>query len=643
MGVLPPADLATPDAVNVSGLTGSAAAIGAGATAIINQAISAADQARKLEQFEQEKLGKAVARLAGRLSAQANTPPPAGGSPYKYLLHYELADVARFFGRAEQVNSLLPDLTCADSRCRFVVLHGEAGVGKTSLLQAGIAPALVAAQHLPLLVRVSTSPLVTRIKQTLLPDLGPTPVLEKAPLQEFLRQAASFLPEGKQIFVLLDQFEAFFEGSTEASQNFVDELARCLFDSDPQERWLISIRSPWLGHLSAFQPAIPQPFVNTDVLLPLSRSQALAAVVEPARASGLLLEEGLLSELIHDLGPDAIDPSRLQLVCHTLVERLGPGEERLTLASYNQIGRADGILRDYLDNVLSRNIPSADREPAWQLMAAIADRREGPATETGLVTHMKAYGGSEADTRRVLALLETNRLVRLREERYELASDTFLPRIRQWAAERASLEQARAEVRRQVNRVRGSALRGLLGGALGFSLAFMVAYSPQVVNSTLLGYITVLRAPPGAIAGLLLTLFVDVTLASYHGPRRRLRWPVGGIAGAGAFAMAVAFHAFLRLPDLSEWPRLAPAAVEGALWGFVAGAGAVWVMMGRRPLWLTLPAVTVACGFALWLGEWVGDAFQNATPRGLIAAGAIMPLCVLAAALLGRAPQRELQ
>jgi hypothetical protein len=137
---------------------------------------------------------------------------------------------------------------------------------------------------------------------------------------------------------------------------------------------------------------------------------------------------------------------------------------------------------------------------------------------------------------------------------------------------------------------------------------------------------------------------VDVALASYHGPRRWLRWLTGGLAGAFSFALAVWFHAVLRLAEPAE---MLGAVAEGALWGLVTGLGTVWVMNEDHPLWRTaleVLAVIVAAGGVLWLADTglIGNAFGDPPSDALVGlAGVVMPLCVIGAALLSRASAPE--
>jgi MoxR-like ATPase len=59
-------------------------------------------------------------------------------SPYKYLDSYEIHDEPLFFGRDEETEILLADVVVG----RLVLLSAKTGIGKTSLINAGVRPAL---------------------------------------------------------------------------------------------------------------------------------------------------------------------------------------------------------------------------------------------------------------------------------------------------------------------------------------------------------------------------------------------------------------------------------------------------------------------------------------------------------------------
>ena len=617
-------------------ITDSIAAIGRGASVIVNQTPSQADQTRQQKRLEQEELALALARLEESLVRQIDAPATRERNPYKNLLAYDVADADRFYGRQEECSLLLERMTRSDSSGRLAILHSEAGFGKSSMLRAGIIPALVAGGYLPLYIQVTTMPLATTIKQRLLPDLMPMPALRATSLQGFFRQVASTLDEGKRVFVLLDQFERFFDAPESTRQQFVRELARCLNDEYANSRWLISVRSSWLGYLNTFQPQIAHPFANTSVLGPLTRNEACKAIMSPAQLVGLDVEDSLRATLLNDLGDDAIEPAKLQIVCHTLVAGLPAGEKRLTMKQYLDAGRAGGILRNYLDTVLKNNLPAPDRDNAWRVLEAVEELgREGAASER-VASRLQAAGIDREESLRLLVLLEESHLVHQSDEGYRLASDKFSPRIKQWSAERAAFEQARLETIRQMERVRDSALRGLMAGAVAFSLAYLITFAGQIENYNLLGYVTFVRAVPGGLAGLLLILLVDVGLTSYRFRRQVMIWVVGGLAGAASFAVAFWFQARLHGAD-----SLMLATLEGVLWGAVCGLGVVWVVTSRRYLWPKVLTVVTACGLVLWLADSFGHAFKKPDPTILLVlAGAELALCLVTAALLSRGTRK---
>jgi hypothetical protein len=655
-------------AIAVGNVDRSVVAIGAGAQVIytnVERALTEVEIVEQAEAFERKRLAEAVTEYVAGLQGQAEQAQRRGGSgnPFKALLEYDFGDAQLFFGRDAAIGALLERL----ERSPLAVLHADSGMGKTSLLRAGLAPLLLARGHVPLYVRPYDVLIPLAIKRELITQLEQVPNLAAASLRDFLRRATGLLG-GQRLVILLDQFEDVFAvQSAGARADFAAELAECLNDALLPVRWVLSLRGEWFGHLSTFQPQVPQPFANQFLLSALSRDEAVDTITRTMERSTLTIEPELIDRIVDDLGPDAIAPPQLQVVCHALGEglsrsrfrsddSLAPVAQRsgvsrlnqsatkvattsqcLTVDAYVKIGRSEGILRRYLDDTLSRSLRPADRTPAWQALAAVAEQPASSAAESELVAHLKTYGVGEADTRRVLRLLETNRLLRVSGERYRLVSAGLLPRIRQWAAERSARELARGEVVRQIKRIRGSALRGAFGGALGFSLAYLLTTGTQIINPSLLGYTTLYRALPGAAAGLLLIFCVDVALASYHGPRRWMRWPMGGAMGAITFALAVLFHAMLRAEGRSL--ALPLAAAEGAVWGLVAGVGTVWVMSADRTPARTLLAVisvALAGGLALWLADHVtaAEAFGRPPSALLIgAAGAVMPLCVLVTAL----------
>jgi hypothetical protein len=640
----------TPKTITTGDISGSVAAIGDGAQVIVVQALSAAQQAQQDEDYDRQKLALAVAQQAEALHKQARIAPENTQSkhnPYKYLHPHSLPDFPLFFGRDTIIQQLLADLTCQDSLCRLAVLHGDAGIGKSSFIGAGIIPELVANQHFPLYVRMTAEPLPERIKRTLLPTLESTRLLKDIPLRDFLWQVAELLPEEKRLFILLDQFETFFDSPSDQRNQFVHELERCLFDSQGRDHWLISLRSAFVGHLSTFEPLVPFPTANSTALPPLNAEEARAAVLHPAGQSGITFSDDLLPVLLEDLGGDVVDPARLQLVCYTLTAGLEPGVRYLTMDDYQRVGRAEGIMHQHLNLMLEYNLPPRDQPAAWQILATLAEMEGREAAQSQLLEQMKTYGVDPARSADLIKKLENNWLIRSNGQRYFLSSESLLEPLAEWSRQRAALVQAREEGLRQLQRVRTSALRGMVAGMLGFSLAYILSFSTQIFDRSLLFISAAYRSLPGAVAGLLLVLFVDIAMASYHGTRLHLRWMTGGLAGAIGFSLSLLLHAFLN--SITAPLPLLKIGLQGAIWGISAGLGVVWVLTNKLPRWQSLIYSSTACGLVFWITEMVGEAFKR--PRlggggepvdGLVfVSGAIMPALIMLAAAMGRSNERD--
>jgi hypothetical protein len=459
-----------------------------------------------------------------------------------------------------------------------------------------------------------------------------------------LREVQDLLPEGARVCVLLDQFEEFFNLPQAERERFTKELADCLLSEPPVGHWLISIQSARVGYLSTLAPEISQPLANTLVLPPLTPNQAREAILGPADMAGMKVEDALVDALLRDLGGDAIDPSEIQLICHTLALEACRGDRSLTLDAYEKSGRAETILRDHLSLVLRRNLPAEDQETAWQALAAV-DAHPGGTARDEVVAELKSREIGQEKALRMLEILELNRLVRIREGVYRLTSASLREPVRKWKEQRTAREQAQIEARRQLERVRDSALRGLFGGGVAFSLAFIITYWFQVrVNEmSFIPILAMLDALAGGAAGVAFIFLLDIVRASFHWRRRLTQVLLGGIGGAVIFALA---FLFLKLPNATflDYSELLLAAAQGGLWGLVVGAAIAAISLTRRPLWQTVPLFTVLSTAALLLGESFGGVYQRPHQRPnmlllqvtIALAGALMFLILTWAALLGR-------
>ena len=564
---------------------------------------------------------------------------PRHSNPYLFMQPFGFGDGYRFYGRQEITREL------ADHIQENITTFLD-GNGKTSVLQAGVIPLLLDQGPLPLLISVSGEPLATSIKKQLLPNIGDMEFLESMSLTEFVRRVSDQLKDGSLV-LLIDQFEDLFDQPKTFRDAFEAEWKLCVSGSAPDVHWLFSIPTGSTYLLNMFKEKVS---INPNLitLQPLEREEARQAMLRQADLREIQVDPAVADTILDKLSQlkdSVIEPAQLQLVCYMLAGGNGPLVQHWTMEHYIAQGQVDGILRGYLDNTI-RGLDPANREPAWQLLAALIDPSEKVTNEADLIQKMRRLEVDEQTTRNILKYLEASHLVEYTTA-YKLSSESLRPSIQKWRDQRAALEKAKEEVWRQVRGIGGSALRGMLGGAIGFALAYWaLPYVERVPITHELFfqwylYNLALRALAGGIAGFAMTLALDLILASFKGRRTGLRLPAGMLAGAISFAWALAFHVELRYLGDQNLLVMGIAASEGAAWGWVAGAGAVWILVSARHTWWKLSGVSALCGLALTLSDLLLKGLDvSAPPYIVFIAGMVMPLFLIGSALLGR-PQLQ--
>jgi hypothetical protein len=132
-------------------------------------------------------------------------------------------------------------------------------------------------------------------------------------------------------------------------------------------------------------------------------------------------------------------------------------------------------------------------------------------------------------------------------------------------------------------------------------------------------------------------LSMDFILASLRGERKWLRLPAAMLAGATAFSLTLVFHTMLGTPSDQWIVALAKALVEGAVWGAVAGAGAIWIMQSTQQTWLKVLVVSAFSGLVLAsLDVLVKGLGVNASFVNVFLSGTLMPLFVIGSAVLSK-------
>lgn len=324
-------------------------------------------------------------------------------SPYKGLTPYSEDDASFFFGRQRERDMIEANLIAT----RLTLLYGASGVGKSSVLRAGVVHHLRAEARQRLLLDEPLEHIVVvanawrddplhslldAVHRTLLEVAG-------APGAETLAllspSAAAFTPTLQawtgaldcDLLVILDQFEEylFYHPNEDGLGTLAFELPRAINHPDLRVNFLIAIREDALARLDRFKGRIPSLFANYLRIQHLDVAAARAAIEQPLAAYNDLyappqpvgIEPTLVEEVLAQVqtnqvfvgemgrgvtaasGPLRVETPYLQLVMSRLwAEEIQAGQTVLRLATLQQLGGAERIVRTHLDTVLATLTPA---------------------------------------------------------------------------------------------------------------------------------------------------------------------------------------------------------------------------------------------------------------------------------------------
>lgn len=277
--------------------------------------------------------------------------------PYKFLNYFEESDHDRFAGRDDEVQEALAGLT----RGRTYVLFGRSGLGKTSLLLAGLFPRLRERGYHPLRVRLLESP-VEDFCAALAAELHCPELARPMPRGERQQRIPHLLEElsaREPLVIVLDQFEEFFVRFRERPEEraeFEALLGHIHQEHGANIRLVFSLREDYYAELEDLREELPELTDYKMRLQPLTAYGARQAIVRPLQHAHVTYEEAFVNRLVDLLADWAFAPPVLQIVCTELyrdvVARRGL-PVHLTRDDLERLGGVDGIFRGYVHRVTS--------------------------------------------------------------------------------------------------------------------------------------------------------------------------------------------------------------------------------------------------------------------------------------------------
>ncbi|MFJ4568162.1 hypothetical protein ACIP4U_31690 [Streptomyces caelestis] len=428
-------------------------------------------------------------------SAAEGPPAPGGVCPYRGLASYRREDTRWFFGRERSTEALVAQLRAVAVTGGLVMLVGASGAGKSSLLNAGLVPALrggalsdgapsddgedgdreggsggratevvqLVPGGDPLAELTRCIPELEPVVSAMITAGEPTaedPVVAatvdprvqrgrdiRAAVAAWARREA---PAGARPVVIVDQFEETFTLCPDEAERraFVEILhAACApgGDGDPAPAVVVlGIRADFYERCLRY-PELADALQHRHMVLgPLTSAELREAVTGPAKAVGLELEPGLAELIVREVSTDgprgAHDAGVLPLLSHALLatwQRRKAG--RLTLAGYRAAGGIQGAVAATAERAWSGLDPAARTAARLLLLRLVRLGEDTQATRRrGARRQLADESTDPGKTEESLEALVRARLVTLDAETVEITHEALLhawPRLRDWIDE----------------------------------------------------------------------------------------------------------------------------------------------------------------------------------------------------------------
>ncbi len=336
--------------------------------------------------------------------------PEPGDPPYKGLQHFDEADADHFLGREALTARLAGRLETA----RFLAVIGASGSGKSSVVRAGLIPALRRGQPLAdgalpptgsdnWLIRVLTPTAhpLDALAAALRPGDEPAAVAalrdelaaSSAALAGFRPPTADDRPQttdeeppttddgrppsavGRPLLLVVDQFEEIFSLTRQEAERraFVDNLVTAAASGAPI-RVVIVLRADFYAHCAQYDGLRELVAANQEYIGAMTREELFRVIVLPAARGDWKLQEGLVELMLDDAGDE---PGALPLLSHALLETWQRRRGRtMTLSGYKEAGGVRGAIAKTAETVFRRRLTPEQQPIARMIFVRLTELGE---------------------------------------------------------------------------------------------------------------------------------------------------------------------------------------------------------------------------------------------------------------------------
>ncbi len=313
--------------------------------------------------------------------------------PFIGLRPFDEADARCFHGRDEQVDELLRRLV----RQRFLAVIGTSGSGKSSLVRAGLIPALkcgylfdVGSRWKVAVMRPGGDPfgaLADELNKERV--LGPRPGRSETlgrSSRGCIESVRPDLGEKESLLLVVDQFEEIFRfrreteapGANQRSDAFVKLLLASVEQEEVPIYVVLTMRSDYLGDCAVFH-GLPEALNGAQYLVPvLTRAQLQEVIEAPVASVGSQIAPELVQHVLNDVGHGLEQElDQLPVLQHALMRTWQVSETcaSLGLGDYERAGRMSGALNQHADELYEQL--SSERQAIAKRARASAAERKG--------------------------------------------------------------------------------------------------------------------------------------------------------------------------------------------------------------------------------------------------------------------------
>ena len=379
-------------------------------------------------------------------------------APFKGLRYFDESDASLFYGRERITADLVRHL----DKFPFLAVVGASGSGKSSLVRAGLIPALrrgepledgteppTSSENWPVhIITPTAQPLeslatsLTRSSEsvtaaaTLMDDMAK----DNRSLHLYVRRLLD-ASQSDRLLLVVDQFEELFTlcRNEALREQFVESLMTAVSTNSPSPTILVIVmRADFYHHCAAFPNLRTALETQQKFIGGMSNAELRRAIELPAKQRGFKFEKGLIGLMLQDVDNE---PGALPLLSHALLETWKRREnDTLTYEGYQEAGGVAGAVAKTADTIYEQRLSEDEQAIARNIFLRLTELGEGTQDNRrrASLEELGTQGDEGVAVVEVLKKLADARLVITRRRSAEVAHEALIrnwPRLKEWLNE----------------------------------------------------------------------------------------------------------------------------------------------------------------------------------------------------------------